>query len=114
MEQTTAQTWGGLEDEDLWFIQPDEMSLLPGRSDKGRLGFALQLKFRQVYGRYPERLDEFAPPAIDAVATQVGVNKSALLADRPVTAADPQSGHARREEDRQEVVRCHQKGARQG
>ena len=48
--------WNEL-DDDLWRLQPDEMSLLPGMTDKGRLGFALQLKFRQINGRYPERLD---------------------------------------------------------
>ncbi|PRP68684.1 DDE transposase [Chromobacterium amazonense] len=75
-----GQSWCKIEDEGLWAILPDEMSLLPGRPDKGRLGFALQLKFRQIYGRYPERLDEFHQSAIDAIATQVGVDKSALLA----------------------------------
>jgi hypothetical protein len=33
-----VQSWCGIEDEGLWAILPDEMSLLPSRPDKGRLG----------------------------------------------------------------------------
>ncbi|MCQ3013944.1 DUF4158 domain-containing protein, partial [Pseudomonas savastanoi] len=51
---------------------------LPGRFDKSRLGFALQFKFRQVYGRYPEQLDEIASPVITGLAKQVGVDESTL------------------------------------
>ncbi|MCQ3013991.1 MULTISPECIES: hypothetical protein, partial [Pseudomonas syringae group genomosp. 2] len=63
-----TQTWSEADVEDLWLLQPDEISLLPGRFDKSRLGFALQFKFRQVYGRYPEQLDEIASPVITGLA----------------------------------------------
>ena len=39
----------------------DESALLPGMTDKGRLGFAIQLKFMQLHGRFPERHDEIDP-----------------------------------------------------
>ena len=71
-------TWNEL-DDDLWLLQPDEMSLLPGMTDKGRLGFALQLKFRRVNGRYPERLDEIVAPVVEALAKQVGIDAATLL-----------------------------------
>ncbi|CDQ55860.1 unnamed protein product [Klebsiella pneumoniae] len=38
------------DDMDEWHLLADELSLLPGMTDTGRLGFALQLKFRQVQG----------------------------------------------------------------
>ena len=36
------------DDGDEWCLLADELSLLPGMTDTGRLGFALQLKFRQI------------------------------------------------------------------
>ncbi len=35
-------------DRDEWRLLADELSLLPGMTDTGCLGFAIQLKFRQV------------------------------------------------------------------
>jgi hypothetical protein len=72
-----SPTWNEL-DNDLWLLQPDEMSLLPGMTDKERLGFALQLKFRQVNGRYPERLDEIVAPVVEVLAKQVGIDADTL------------------------------------
>lgn len=73
-----TQTWNEFENEELWWLHPDELTLLPGMTDKGRLGFALQLKFRQVCGRYPEHQDDIEPSAIQHVAKQVGVADSTL------------------------------------
>jgi hypothetical protein len=72
-----THTWNEL-DDDLWLLQPNEVLLLPGMTDKGRLGFALQLKFRQVNGRYPERLNEIAVPIVEALAKQVGIDAATL------------------------------------
>ena len=51
--------FGGLglppQTQDLWRLSTDESALLPGMTDKGRLGFAIQLKFMQLHGRFPER-----------------------------------------------------------
>lgn len=41
------------DDRDEWRLLADELSLLPGMTDTGRLGFVLQLKFRQVQGHIP-------------------------------------------------------------
>lgn len=49
------------DDKDVWSLLADELSLLPGMTDTGRLGFAIQLKFRQVQGHYPESINEFPP-----------------------------------------------------
>ena len=72
-----TQTGNELND-DLWLLQSDEMSLLPGRTETGRLGFALQLKFRQVNGRYPERPEEIGPHIVEALAKQVGGDAAPL------------------------------------
>jgi len=67
------QAWNEFDEESPWVLHPDEMSLLPGMTDKGRLGFAVQLKFRQINGRYPERVDEIERAVIHALAQQIGV-----------------------------------------
>lgn len=59
--------------DDLWLLHSDEISLLPGRTDTGRLVFDLQLKFRQANGRYPERPDEIGPHVVEALAKQIDV-----------------------------------------
>ncbi len=54
-------------------MQKDEFALLPGLTDKGCLGFAIQIKFRQIHGRYPESLDDIDPVAVQWVSEQVVV-----------------------------------------
>ena len=46
------------DERDVWSLLADELSLLSGMTDAGRLGFAIQLKFRQTYGHYPESISE--------------------------------------------------------
>jgi hypothetical protein len=58
-----------------WSLSAEEMALLPGMADKGRLrgrlGFAIQLKFMQLHGRFPERHEEIDPAATQWLATQL-------------------------------------------
>ena len=37
-----------------WSLSPDELALLPSRTDSGRLGFAISLKFFQFQGFFPD------------------------------------------------------------
>lgn len=60
----------------------DELSLLPGMSDTGRLGFAIQLKFRQVQGHYPESINEFPPGIVHAIACGDNVRPCSELRSR--------------------------------
>lgn len=53
-------------------LRADELALLPGMTNAGRLAFAVQLKFMEMHGRFPERHDEVVPAALDWVARQVG------------------------------------------
>lgn len=61
-----------IDDRDGWFLLADELSLLPGMIDTGRLGFALQLKFRQVQGYYPDSVHDFPSGIVYTIAEQVG------------------------------------------
>ena len=69
--------WNDSEIQELWTLSAGEADLLPGMTDKGRLGFAVQLKFMQIHGRFPERA-EIDPNALRWVATQVGSTPEAL------------------------------------
>lgn len=68
------QTWNDLEEQDLWSLAADELALLPGMTDKGRFAFAVQLKFMELHGRFPERADELDPGVLQRVAEQLGVS----------------------------------------
>ena len=66
-----TQLWNDLDLRDLWTLATDELALLPGMTDKGRLAFAVQLKFMELYGRFPERHDEVDSGALNCLATQL-------------------------------------------
>ena len=70
-----AQSWIEAEFHDHWPLSADELTLLPGMADKGRLrgrlGFAIQLKFMQLHGRFPVRPEEIDPAAAQWLATQL-------------------------------------------
>ena len=73
-----THSWNDPETQDLWRLSTDESALLPGMTDKGRLGFAIQLKFMQLHGRFPERHDEIDPNATQWLAGQLGTTTEAL------------------------------------
>lgn len=66
------------DDRDEWRLLAEELSLLPGMTDTGRLGFAIQLKFRQVQGHYPESLNDFPSGVVHAIAEQIGCTSVSL------------------------------------
>ena len=72
-----SHSWSDSED-DAWALQPDEIALLPGMTERGQLGLALQLKFRQINGRYPERLSEISATVVERIAKQISVEPSTL------------------------------------
>ena len=73
-----AYSWNDPDTRDFWTLTIDESALLPGVTDKGRLGFAAQLKFMQLQGRFPERHDEIDPSAAQWLAAQLGTTAEAL------------------------------------
>lgn len=61
------------DDRDERRLLVDELSLLQGMTDTGRPGFALQLKFRQVQGHYPDPVhDDFPSGIVHTIAERVG------------------------------------------
>ncbi len=73
-----AYSWNDPDTQDLWTLSIDESALLPGMTDKGRLGFAVQLKFMGLHGRFPERHDEIDPNAVQWMAVQLGTTTESL------------------------------------
>lgn len=68
-----------VDEQDLWTFLPVEFEQLPSKTDQAaRLGFAIQLRFRQIHGRYPEHLREIASSAVHWVAKQIGVDLATL------------------------------------
>ena len=51
--------WSSEELAERWSLGSEELVLLPGKSDAGKLGFAVQLAFYKQYARFAE--DESRP-----------------------------------------------------
>lgn len=66
------------DDRDKWRLLADELSLLPGITDTWRLEFALQLKFRQVQGHYPDSVHNFPSGIVHAIADRIGSSSVSL------------------------------------
>ncbi len=55
-----------------WALTAEERALLPNRVDYNRLGFAVQLKFFDIEGRFPRTPREIPTSALDFMAHQLG------------------------------------------
>ena len=73
-----AYLWTDPDTQDLWTLSTDESALMAGMTDKGKLGFAAQLKFMEQHGRFPERLDEIDPNAMHWLTAQLGATAESL------------------------------------
>jgi TnpA family transposase len=71
--------WSSEELAECWSLGSEELVLLPGKPDAGKLGFAVQLAFYKQYARFPEDESDLAPAVIAHLADQIGV--SAVLLD---------------------------------
>ena len=72
-------SWDDPDTQDLWTLTIDESALLlPGMTDKGRLGFAVQLKFLELHGRFPNSHDEIDPKAVQWLTTQLATTAETL------------------------------------
>jgi len=49
------RTWSVGELSERWSLLPEDLALLAGRIDAGKLGFAVQLAFWRQHGRFPTR-----------------------------------------------------------
>lgn len=65
------RNWSDDELQEFWSLSPEEFALLPAKTPARRLGFALQLKFLQVEGRFPNSRREVPAIPVSFVAEQL-------------------------------------------
>jgi TnpA family transposase len=70
--------WSTGELEERWSLSPDDLALLVGHSDAGKLGLACQLAFWRAYACFPEEEADLAPAVIVHLAAQIGVPAEAI------------------------------------
>ena len=70
--------WSADELVERWSLTPEDLSLLVGRIDAGKLGLAAQLAYWRRYGAFPDEETDLAPAVIAHLAAQVGVGAGAL------------------------------------
>ena len=61
-----------------WSLLPEDLALLAGRVDAGKLGFAVQLAFWRQHGRFLDEEADVAPAVVAHLAAQIGVGADAL------------------------------------
>ena len=66
--------WSADELGEHWSLLPENLALLAGRVDAGKLGFAVQLAFWRQHGRFPD----VALAVVAHLAAQIGVGADAL------------------------------------
>ena len=70
--------WSADELGERWSLLPEDLTLLAGRVDAGKLGFAVQLAFWRQHGRFPDEEADVAPAVVAHLAAQIGVSTDAL------------------------------------
>src|SRR3954452_2392417 len=70
--------WSADELGERWSLLPEDLTLLAGRVDAGKLGFAVQLAFWRQRGRFPDDEADVAPAVVAHLAAQIGVGVEAL------------------------------------
>ena len=61
-----------------WLLTVEEQVFVTEKATRSRLGLALQLKFYQHTGRFPERLSDLPAEAADALAGQLATSPADL------------------------------------
>jgi hypothetical protein len=80
-----------------WLLLPEDLALLAGQVDAGKLGLAVQLAFWRQHGRFPNDEADVAPAVVAHLAVQIGVGSrraGRLRLGGPQRAPAP-SGHHR-------------------
>ena len=68
------RNWSDDELAEQWSLSQEELALLPNRVGHNRFGFAVQLKFFQIEGRFPRAPREVPAAALRYLARQLGVS----------------------------------------
>jgi len=69
-----------------WILKDDELGLLKGKSDPGRLTLCILLKHYQLHGHFPKGLVQVSEAVADFLAEQIGASADVL--DLASTSAD--------------------------
>jgi hypothetical protein len=68
------KTWQPEELVEYWTLLPEELALLNQKNDENRLGFAILLKFFEIYARFPENNQEISKNVVDYVAKLLDIS----------------------------------------
>lgn len=66
--------WQPEELVEYWTLLPEELALLNQKNDENRLGFAILLKFFEIYARFPENNQEISFIVVDYVAKLLDIS----------------------------------------
>lgn len=72
------QLWWAKELVEHWSLTPEQLALLSGKADGGKLGFAVQLVFYKRHVRFPDDETDVAPAVTAHIAGQIGVAPTML------------------------------------
>jgi TnpA family transposase len=67
------QNWTMEELEEIWTLQPDELTLLDNRTKENKLGFALIFKYFQITSFFPKEISDIPKAIIFHIAKQINV-----------------------------------------
>jgi hypothetical protein len=82
------QHWNKQELVEHWTLTDSDKQLLDQRTERGRLGLAVLLKFFQAEGRFPLHHQEVSLLAVDFLAEQLGIPVAAWF-DFPLKGSIP-------------------------
>jgi hypothetical protein len=68
------RNWSDEELTEQWLLSVEELALLPNRVEHNRFGFAVQLKFFEIEGRFPRSPREIPAAALRSLANQLGLS----------------------------------------
>jgi hypothetical protein len=68
------RNWSDDKLDEQWSLSSEELTLLPNRVGHNRFGFAVQLKFFQIEGRFPRSPREVPAAALRYLAHQLGLS----------------------------------------
>ena len=61
-----------------WSLSAEELYLVAGRTDHGRMGFLVMLKFFQYQGRFPTAIKDLPIDVVRFLSQQIGASQSDL------------------------------------
>ena len=70
--------WSAEELGERWTLGVEDLALLSGLPDAGKLGLAAQLAYWRQNGRFPDEEADLAPAVVGHLAAQVGVHADVL------------------------------------